>query len=797
MKVGEKTGYYEHPDYLIAHCFGHMTRLKNPDEYRPEWKRWEAKLLRPQPFEKVFIDDKRDQTELLIELINRDEVASLINAGDAGREGEGIQRDVYEIAFERAGKRKPIYRFWTSDVLSKKVICSELENLKKGELFDPLYASYLARERSDWLVGFNATRSYTALYARGGKPLSIGRVQTPVLALIVRREEEIEQFSSRPFWNVVAKGEGIEAKMIAPESEEGDRFAVWDESDAKKAVAGCRGKSFEVIKLEKKEKKEYPPKLFSMPLLQQHCNKAFGWAPERTLELAQNLYEKRFTTYPRTDSAYLGNAQKDDGLIAGRAGAVAPLLNLESAAAAMLPVAETGIRIFNEKKLTDHHAIIPSDLSDTACRFEALDGDAQSLFEVIARRFIMAFLPPAVIDESEAELACGSYRYIAKASAHRELGWKAYEKSAVKNAVLALEEGERLTLDVESKALTTSPPSRFTQGDIINAMTNAHRYVKEGVSKEMVEVLRRAEGIGTGATRDKFVPLLEARGYIAIENNVITPLARGRELIRLLGEQEITDFAYTALHEFELKQIEEGASKGGMDAFLEKSLEDTKALIRHAEASRADAAGEVLSQRDVAPPEGAKIVGTCPECGKEVVAGAQNYYCIGRKNGCRFVIWYDGLAMLGHKKITESEIKKLLKKKPTTMKLKKQDGRVFEGEGNLEKNGEKWRVKIDFDAGLKAETLGSCPRCGAEVIESPQAYGCSRWREGCDFKIWKDALKRFGGKKITKTVAKRLLSKGEDVVTLKRKNGQESDFFVILDENFGIRVDFNTKVKQK
>ena len=774
-----------------------MTRLKNPDEYRPEWKRWEARLLEPESFEKVLMDEKREQTELIIDLINREDVGALINAGDAGREGEGIQRDLYEIAFERAGKRKPVYRFWTSDVLSKAVILEELKNLKEGTQFDALYASYLARERSDWLVGFNATRAYTALYAKGGKPLSIGRVQTPVLALIVRREDEIEQFVSRPYWNVVAKGEGIEAKLIAPESGEGDRFAFWDETEAQKAVDACGGKPFEVVKLEQKVKREYPPKLFSMPLLQQHCNKVFGWAPERTLELAQNLYEKRFTTYPRTDSAYLGNAQKEDALIARRADAVAPLLGMEDAAAAMLPVAETGTRIFNEKKLTDHHAIIPSDLSDTACSFNALEADERSLFDTIAGRFITVFLPPAVIDESEAELLCGSRRFIAKASAHRELGWKAFEKSEVKNAVLALEEGQQLNLQTEIKAFTTSPPSRFTQGDIINAMTNAHRYVKDTVSKEMAEVLRKAEGIGTGATRDKFVPLLEARGYIAIENNVIYPLPRGRELIRLLGEQGITDFAYTALHEYELKRIEEGESEGGVDGFLAKSLADTKALIRHAKEHQDAAAGTVLAQRDIAPPADAKIVGSCPECGKEVVAGPQNYYCIGRKNGCRFVIWYDGLAMLGHKKISESEIKKLLKNKPTSLKLKKQDGRVFEAGASLEKSGEKWRVKIDFDAGLKAETLGSCPRCGAEVTESPQAYGCSRWREGCEFKIWKDALKRFGGKKITKTVAKRLLSKGEDVVTLKNRQGKENDYFVVLDENYGIRVDFETKVKQK
>ncbi len=776
-----------------------MTRLKNPDEYRPEWKRWEAKLLQPESFEKVLIDEKREQTELIISLINKAEVTTLINAGDAGREGEGIQRDLYEIAFEKAGRRKPVYRFWTSDVLSKAVILQELAELKEGTLFDSLYAAYLARERSDWLVGFNATRAYTALYAKGGKPLSIGRVQTPVLALIVRREEEIEQFTPRPFWNVTAAGEGIEAKMIAPEHDDGDRFAFWDEADAERAVADCSKKAFTVTKLEKKSKREYPPKLFSMPLLQQYCNKAFGWAPEATLELAQGLYEKRFTTYPRTDSAYLGNAQKEDRLIAARAGAAAPLFGLEAAAEAMLPVAETGTRIFNEKKLTDHHAIIPSDLADTSCRFDALSREEKQLFETIARRFIMAFLPPAVIDESEAELACGTCRFVARASAHRELGWKAFESGEVKNAVLALEEGESLHLDVGIKAFTTSPPSRFTQGDIINAMTNAHRYVKGTVSKEMAEVLRRAEGIGTGATRDKFVPLLEARGYVAIENNIIIPQPRGRELIRLLGEQAITDFAYTALHEYELQQIERGESADGIEAFLEKSLADTKELIRHAKAHEGEIAKGVLSEREgaAAIPPNAKIVGKCPECAKEVVAGPQNYYCIGRKSGCRFVVWYDGLAMLGHKKISESEIKKLLKNKPTTMKLKKQDGRVFEAAASLEKNGEKWRVKIDFDAGLKAETLGRCPLCEAEVIESPKAYGCSRWREGCGFKIWKDALVRLGGKKITKTAAKRLLSKGEDVVTLKRKNGKEDDFFVTLDENYGIRVDFDTKVKQK
>lgn len=196
----------------------------------------------------------------------------------------------------------------------------------------------------------------------------------------------------------------------------------------------------------------------------------------------------------------------------------------------------------------------------------------------------------------------------------------------------------------------------------------------------------------------------------------------------------------------------------------------------------------------VEEPEAVKVLGSCPACSGSVVAGTQNYYCLNRRSGCSFTVWHNALAMLGHKCITESEIKKLLKKK-TPLKLKKTDGRVYEGVGQLEKNGERWSVRIDFEAGLKAETLGVCPLCGKEIVESPLSYGCSAWREGCGFAIYKDALRRFGGKKLTKTDAKRFLEEGEMTVELRRKNGAIYQKNAFLDENFGLRIDFDGDVR--
>jgi len=434
IRVGENSGYYEGSNYLIVYCFGHMMRLKNPGEYKEDWEKWDSVLLKPDRFEKCIIEDKVEQTELIIQKIMDDKVEAIINAGDAGREGEGIQREIYEEAFSRLGRRKPVYRFWTSEVLSHETILKHLENLLPESEFDGLYKSCIARERSDWLVGINATRAFTKIYGNGGKTISVGRVQTPVLSLIVKRELEIRNFRSEKYWNLVAaphfpeKGNpDFVAKAVAPKSDKGDRFAFWERKEVEKLFEECRDNPYLVVGIEEKIKREYPPKLFSMPLLQQFCNKHYGWKPDYTLELAQSLYEKRYQTYPRTDSEYLGDGEKDDEKIRVRALASSKFIDDgEKMLEEMLPVSETGKRIFNEKKLTDHHAIIPSDMSDLSQPFDRLSDDEKLMFKTVAKRFIQAFLPPAISSETTANLENSGYEFIAKGRITKELGWKKY-----------------------------------------------------------------------------------------------------------------------------------------------------------------------------------------------------------------------------------------------------------------------------------------------------------------------------------------------------------------------------------
>ncbi|MCL4432842.1 MAG: DNA topoisomerase, partial [Epsilonproteobacteria bacterium] len=317
VKEGGAT-YFESDQYIIVNCFGHMLESLSPEEYNESWKEWSIGVLAPPQFKKKIPSDKKAQTSLIIKLIKDPRIDSIVNAGDAGREGEIIQRELYEYA----GTSKPIYRFWTSDELTSTVIKATLNKLIPSKQFDGLGYAGDARERSDWIIGLSGTRSMTKAFAAPKEVLSVGRVQTAILGLIVRRELAILNFKPRNFWNVVASDKvgSVSAKAVAPESADGDRFAFWKEEDAKNVMNDVKGKPYTVDAFDSKEVKENPPRPFSMPTLQQECSKLFGYSAEKTVDVAQLLYEKKYTTYPRTDSDYLGDEQKHS--ISGRVKAI-------------------------------------------------------------------------------------------------------------------------------------------------------------------------------------------------------------------------------------------------------------------------------------------------------------------------------------------------------------------------------------------------------------------------------------------------------------------------------------------
>ena len=731
--------YFMNDEYVIISCFGHMLRQKNPDEYSEEWKTWEPVLRVPESWEKVIADGKVQQTKQIIKFIKDPGIEEIINAGDAGREGEGIQREIYDLAFEALGRTKPIKRFWTSNVLSKKEILHQLENLKDGSEFDDLYEACLAREQADWIVGLNATRAFTSIFGGNGNVLSIGRVQTPVLALIAKREREIADFREKEYYNVLAGSEAVTAKCVAQKEadEEGNKFAFWDKAKAQEVIDACSGKPYNVVKIESKEAIENPPKLFSMPTLQQHCNKVFGWSPDKTLDIAQKLYEKRFQTYPRTDSEYMGTPQQTDEFIQGIVTGIDRALESGFDAPVFAPIvtrmqtpAEVGKRVFNDAKLTDHHAIIPSDMSDTKGRFEDLEEDEKQMLLLVASRFLLAFNPPAVALKSTAELENSGYTFEASAKSYKSLGWMDALETAKHQKIkipegseLNLTEGSSLELTEELKSLKTTPPKPFTEGEVIAAMTNAHRYADPQTPKDILDALKNAKGIGTGATRDQFVPTLEKRGYLTIEKSVIKTTQKGRDLVAILDGQEITDFAFTALIEDELARIESG--EASRESFLREQTDYTSRLIEYAKSQ---------GDRTVA---GGKEIIPC-QCGGSVKDSLKAWEC----EACGTLIWKETAG----KTLSHAQAKRLFAGDRFEIDgFKKSEGAGTFKAPVMVKDG---KLVFDFEKMKEPEATDMTCQCGGIVNDKGKLWECPK----CESTVWKTTL----GKQITKKEAHKL-----------------------------------------
>lgn len=775
VKEGAAT-YYESDQYIIVNCFGHMLESYNPEDYNESWKNWSIGVLVPPAFKKKIPADKRAQTNMIIKLIKDPRVDGIINAGDAGREGEVIQRELYEYA----GTTKPIYRFWTSDELTTTVIKNTLSKLLPSKEFDGLGYAGDARERSDWIIGLSGTRSVSKAFAAPGQPMSVGRVQTAILGLIVRRELAIRNFKPRNYWNVVAaaKDGSVSAKAVAPESADGDRFAFWKEENAKRVMDDVRGKPYRVDAFESKEIKENAPRPYSMPTLQQDCSKLFGFTAEKTVEVAQSLYEKKFTTYPRTDSDYLGDEQKSSIGVRVKAittRSLADNIKITQMASMMQDPSATGTRIFNQKKLTDHHAIIPTDLAESRGTYASLNEDEKKVYALICERFIQAFLPPAIAIESEAVLSNSGHVFIAKTKTYKSLGWLQFTERGRDGKALDLKVGVMLVLDEKLEPKTTTPPDRFDEAEIIKATMNAHLYVEEGTPKDVVEALKNAKGIGTSATRQAYIPLLTKRGYILTVKKKIQPTQKGIDLIGLLDGQPIASFSMTAVWENRLAELEESGSKADFDKFMEDSIRYAEELIEYIKTKKGTGASIASSESgsgDSAP------VGSCPACGKEVREGKFGFSCSGFRDGCRMTIFYDALKNLGHPKITKAEAKALLKDRKVTMKLKSKSGSDYTKEVLLGEENGRWGVKVDFS------DKPAAPAEPGKLSESPKAFT----KNGVT--IWKSYM----GSTITSSQAEKLFDGKKVKMSFPKKdNGGKYEMLVFLDAEGKLQREFENK----
>ena len=605
--TARRDGYLEGGGYLISWCVGHLVELAPPGAYDPRLERWDRADLPilPERWQYLVSNSTKKQFDVLCKLMHRPDVDRIVCATDAGREGELIFRLVYH----QCNCRKPVSRLWISS-MEDAAIREGFANLKPSTEYDSLYKAALCRERADWLVGINATRLFSCLH---GVTLNVGRVMTPTLAMTVEREAAIDAFRPEPFYTVLLQMEDCMASS--------ERFK--DKIQAEELLAECRKSSGAVVqKSERKEKAERPPALYDLTTLQRDANRLLGYSAQQTLDYTQALYEKKLVTYPRTDSRYL-----TEDMAAGLPGLV-----MDTAAAfgfrGAIPVHAK--QVIHNQKVSDHHAILPTQ-SVARADLSSLPAGEASILRLIAARLLAAVGEPYRYAETTVQFECAGQTFTAKGKTVLDEGWKAVERAILGDTAEKIEENldvppEQAALAILSAQLKegrTTPPKHFTEDTLLAAMESA------GADTMPEEAERR--GVGTPATRAATIEKLVQKGFLAREGSGKTkhliPTEKGCGLIAAMPEQ-LRSPAMTAEWETKLTQIEKG------QYVPEQFMEEIESMMKNLVSQYADTPNAPAK----ATP-GASVVGTCPHCGSEVAEREKGFFCASRE--CRFVIWKD------------------------------------------------------------------------------------------------------------------------------------------------------------
>ena len=656
--TARKDGYLEGNGWRVSWCVGHLAGLADADSYDPKYAKWRYDDLPilPEHWQMVVGKDKKKQFDILKKLMNAPDVTEVVNACDAGREGELIFRSVYELA----GCQKPMKRLWISS-MEDSAIREGFANLRPGVDYDGLRKAALCRAKADWLVGINATRLFSVLYHR---TLNIGRVMSPTLALIVQREAEIDTFKPVPFYTVALELPGLTVS--------GERIS--DRASAEQLKEACQDAAVTIKKVECKEKSEKPPALYDLTTLQRDANRLLGFTAQQTLDYLQSLYEKKLCTYPRTDSRYLTDDM--EGGVNALALCCAGVCGTEP------PAAVCSGQVCSSKKVSDHHAVVPT-MAAGETDLETLPAGERELLRLVSRQVLMAVSAPFVYLETEARLDCGGNAFAAKGKTILHMGWRAYTEKGKQDSTLPeLSEGQLLSVSsCEVKEGKTTPPKHFTEDTLLSAMETAGK-------EDMPEDAER-KGLGTPATRAAVIEKLVATGFAerkkAKKSVRLVPTEAGVSLITVLPEQ-LQSPLLTAEWEHRLKEIECGEL--GADEFLAGIRDMVAALVR--DAAPVDGA-EVLF------PSGRPVVGKCPRCGAEVTESKNGYFC--ERRSCKFGLWRDN-RFLAAKKIS------LTKKMASSLLTQgrayasgiysEKTGKTYDAFIVLEDDGARSSYKLDF-----------------------------------------------------------------------------------------------------
>jgi len=735
--IGAKSrmdGYYEGNGYQVTWTFGHLCTLKEPHDYTDKWKYWDMRTLPmlPERFGIKLINDNgvKKQFGIIEKLVNNaDEV---INCGDAGQEGELIQRWV----LSKAGNNKPLKRLWISS-LTEEAIKEGFDHLREGHEFDNLYAAGSARAIGDWLLGMNATRLYTLKYGQNKQVLSIGRVQTPTLSIIVTRQLEIDNFKPEPYWELKTKYREVVFGATS------GRFATQEEASVK--LSEITGHEFYIISYERKTGNEAPLRLFDLTSLQVDCNRKYGFTAEETLRLIQSLYEKKLTTYPRVDTTYLS-----EDIYPKVPDILSKLTTYQEFTAPLLASKiKKSPKIFDDKKITDHHAIIP-----TGVLSNSLTPDEGKVYDMVARRFISAFYPDCKVSNVTVLGDVNQVEFKATGKQILEPGWRVVYKydagkaSAEENILPLFDKGEHGPHEPELGEKMTQPPKYYTEATLLRAMETAGKSVDD----EELRELMKDNGIGRPSTRANIIETLFRRKYVKKDGKRLVATPTGIDLIdsienELLKSAELTGQWEKKLRLIELGQYDVTLFMDEMKQMVTEVVEQVKRSPRK-EFTFAPEDPIVVEKKEKArPAEPQETI--CPACKKGTLKKGKNAWgCSDWKEGCRFIIPFEFM----EKKLTESQIKRLIDKGKTTLiKGFNQDGETVDGFLELTSD-----LKIHLVEAEPEKLV--CPSCKiGEIVKGHTAWGCSNFKGGCKLRIPFE----LQGKKLTGSHVAQLVLKGQ------------------------------------
>lgn len=662
-----RAGYLEGEEYLVSWCIGHLVELANADAYKEEWKKWtyESLPIIPDKWRYEVKESTRKQYEILEKLLHLPQITEVICATDAGREGELIFRLVYE----QTGCSKPCKRLWISS-MEEKAIREGFENLKDSAEYDDLYQSAVCRSVADWLVGINATRLFTVLYRHR---LTVGRVQTPTLAMLVEREQDISEFKREKYYVVHILWQGIDAVS--------ERLKEKNKADQ---IAGaCQNGQALVISVSREKKVLSPPKLYDLTTLQREANRLFSYTAQQTLDYAQNLYEKKLVTYPRTDSQHLTEDMRQS-----TEEVIDMVENTIPGIKGIRYKPDVG-RILNSKKVSDHHAIIPTVEVGKTELSKIPQGEMQ-LLSLIAARLICATGEKHIYESVKAEISCEGECFIASGKKILQSGWKNFEthfltylkadQEREKEGILP-ELAEGMVLDIVKTKVTehyTSPPKHFTEDTLLLAMERAG-------NDEMEEDTER-KGIGTPATRAAIIEKLVEKGFVVRNKKQMLPTENGIKLITVLPEQ-IKSPKLTAEWENQLAKIAKGEK--APDDFLAGIEEMVTDLVHTYHEAGAEYRNLFRGDREV--------IGKCPKCGGNVYESSSNFYC-GEK--CKFVLFKsDGYFLSMRKELTKPIVQSFLEtgKARVSGLYSKRTGKYFSATIHMDTSEVYPRFSMEFD----------------------------------------------------------------------------------------------------